>query len=129
MTKLITSPQNSFIKSLIPLRDKSRSRRQSGTFFIEGQRELSIALKHDYTINTLLLCTDLLSEIELENWSQVPAQEHIYINQEVYAKLALRDSTEGVLAVASAKSHDLEALRWNYYWCSIGIIYGSKQVC
>lgn len=111
MTKLITSPQNSFIKSLIPLRDKSRSRRQSGTFFIEGQRELRIALKHDYIINQLLLCTDLLSDIELENWTQVPAQEHIHINQEVYAKLALRDSTEGILAVASAKSHDLEALR------------------
>lgn len=111
MPKQITSPHNSFIKSLIPLRDKSRARRQSGTFIMEGQREISIAIKHNYQIKQLLLCTDVLDESELERWSQTKAEELIHINREVYAKLALRDSTEGVIAVASAKSHDLEALR------------------
>ena len=110
MTKLITSPQNSFVKSLIQLRDKSRNRRQSGQFIIEGKRELSIALAHNYQIEQLLLCTDVLTEAELEHWSSTPTEELIHINREVYAKLALRDSTEGVLAVASAKSHDLKAL-------------------
>ena len=110
MTKLITSPQNSFVKSLIQLRDKSRNRRQSGQFIIEGKRELTIALTHNYQLEQLLLCTDVLSQQELDHWSSSPTKELIHINREVYAKLALRDSTEGVLAVASAKSHDLKAL-------------------
>ena len=111
MIKFITSSQNAFIKSLIPLRDKSRTRRQSGSFFIEGQREIGIALKHNYELKQLLLCPELLDESILEHWNATADSEIIHINREVYAKLALRDSTEGVLAVASAKSHDLEALR------------------
>ena len=110
MIKFITSSQNAFIKSLIPLRDKSRTRRQSGSFFIEGQREIGIALKHNYELKQLLLCPELLDESILEHWNATADSEIIHINREVYAKLALRDSTEGVLAVASAKSHDLEAL-------------------
>lgn len=111
MPKQITSPQNPFVKSLIPLRDKSRVRRQSGDFIIEGQREITIALRHDYKLKQLLLCTDVLEQTELDEWSKQQADELIYTTKEVYAKLALRDSTEGVMAVASAKSHDLEALR------------------
>lgn len=111
MPKTITSPQNALVKSLVQLRDKSRVRRQSGSFLIEGRREISIALKHNYELIQLLICSDLLGQEELAHWEETKAEEVIHISKEVYTKLALRDSTEGILAVASAKSHDLEALR------------------
>ena len=49
----ISSPQNSSIKELIKLLDKSRNRRKEGQFVIEGQREISLALKAKYNIHTL----------------------------------------------------------------------------
>lgn len=111
MPKQITSTQNSFIKSLIPLREKQRARRDSGSFIIEGQREITLAIKHGYEIRYLLLCPELLNDKDLSNWEASKAGQHIEISKEVYSKLALRHSTEGVIAVASAKSHDLQALR------------------
>jgi TrmH family RNA methyltransferase len=42
--KQITSIQNPFIKSLVLLQEKAKNRKQTGTFLIEGKREIS-ALK------------------------------------------------------------------------------------
>jgi TrmH family RNA methyltransferase len=41
--KQITSIQNPFIKSLVLLQEKAKNRKQTGTFFIEGKREISLA--------------------------------------------------------------------------------------
>ena len=54
MTKSITSPQNPLIKQLNQLKDKSRQRKKTGQFLIEGKRELSLAIKGGYKIETLL---------------------------------------------------------------------------
>ena len=43
--KQISSVQNPFIKSLVLLQEKAKARKQTGTFLIEGQREISIAIK------------------------------------------------------------------------------------
>jgi TrmH family RNA methyltransferase len=40
--KQITSIQNPFIKSLV-LQEKAKNRKQTGTFLIEGKREISLA--------------------------------------------------------------------------------------
>ncbi len=41
--KKIESVQNPFIKSLVQLQEKAKARKQSGTFLIEGQREIELA--------------------------------------------------------------------------------------
>ena len=51
--KTITSPQNTYIKELVQLKDKSRERRKSGFFLIEGQREISLALKSGYQLESM----------------------------------------------------------------------------
>ena len=43
--KEITSIQNTFIKQLLQLKDKSRERKKSGLFLIEGEREILLAIK------------------------------------------------------------------------------------
>lgn len=108
--KQITSPQNPHIKQLAQLKDKSRERRKSGRFLIEGKRELSLAIKSGYQIETLLFYPDLFSE------SEAKALEHygidtIEISQEVFQKLAHRDTTEGVIAIAQNKAHALSDLK------------------
>jgi RNA methyltransferase, TrmH family len=107
--KQITSIQNPLIKSLVLLQEKSKARKQTGTFLIEGIREISIAIKGGYEIETILFLPELLSEIEISKWYK--NAELIEISKEVYQKLAYRDTTEGVLAVAKTKSMELSDLK------------------
>ncbi|MFI0492337.1 TrmH family RNA methyltransferase [Flavobacterium sp.] len=107
--KQITSVQNPFIKSLVLLQEKAKARKQTGTFLIEGQREISLALKGGFEIETILFLPELISETETKKLSKVA--ELIEISKEVYQKLAYRDTTEGILAIAKAKSLKLSDLK------------------
>ena len=108
--KQINSIQNPLIKSLVLLQEKSKSRKQTGTFLIEGQREIELALKGGFTIKTILFSPSIISEKEISKL--VPNQiELIEISKEVYQKLAYRDTTEGILAIADVKSFALSDLK------------------
>ena len=108
--KQITSIQNPLIKSLQLLQDKAKARKTSGTFLIEGQREISLALKGGYEITMLLFCPEYISDSEVRAFDSGYG-EIIEISREVYQKLAYRDTTEGILAVAKNKEHILENLK------------------
>ncbi|MBJ6368359.1 TrmH family RNA methyltransferase [Snuella sedimenti] len=110
MNKQISSINNTYIRQLVQLRDKSRERKKSGVFLIEGEREISLAIKGDYEINTILFYPELISEERL-NKLTLQQINTIEISKEVYQKLAYRDTTEGVLAVVKAKPHSLENLK------------------
>ena len=107
--KQITSAQNPFIKSLVQLQDKAKSRKQSGTFLIEGKREISLAIKGGYEMETILFLPEICSETDARKLSA--DNELIEINKDVYQKLAYRDTTEGILAVARTKSLQLSDLK------------------
>ncbi|MXN90429.1 RNA methyltransferase [Flavobacterium sp. Sd200] len=107
--KQITSTQNPYIKQLVQLQEKAKARRQTGTFLIEGQRELQLARKGGYEIDTVLFVPDMLNEAQLSPLAGREA-ELIEINREVYQKLAYRDTTEGVIAIAKTKSLSLDDL-------------------
>jgi TrmH family RNA methyltransferase len=108
--KQITSAQNPFIKSLVLLQEKAKARKQSGTFLIEGLREMEQAIKGNYTFETILFLPELVSETEIRK--QIPnSVELIEISKEVYQKLAYRDTTEGIIAIAKTKSLTLEDLK------------------
>lgn len=106
--KQITSVQNPFIKSLVLLQEKSKARKQSGTFLIEGQREIELAQKGGYEIETILFLPEISSESEAKKLSR--SAELIEISKEVYQKLAYRDTTEGILAIAKSKNLSLSEL-------------------
>ena len=107
--KQISSVQNPFIKSLVLLQEKAKARKQTGTFLIEGQREISIAIKGGYQIETVLFLPGICTEKEAHQLA--PNAEIIEINKEVFQKLAYRDTTEGILAVAKTKSTLLSDLQ------------------
>ena len=108
--KQITSIQNPFVKNLVVLQDKAKARKQSGTFIIEGQREIELALKGGYEIETLLFCPELTGKSENLK-IQIAAHQKIEISKEVYQKLAYRDTTEGIIAIAKSKSLQLSDLK------------------
>jgi TrmH family RNA methyltransferase len=114
MRKQITSLQNPLIKEFLLLSEKSKARKKSGLFVIEGQREIELALKGDYRLKTVLFCSDIISEEELymvKERSNSEA-EFIEIPPEVYQKLTYRKTTEGVVALAEAKDLSLHKLKF-----------------
>ncbi len=107
--KQISSVQNPFIKSLLLLQEKAKARKQTGTFLIEGQREIELALKGNYVLETILFLPELISETQLKKVISQPV-ELIEISKEVYQKLAYRDTTEGIIAIAKTKALSLAEL-------------------
>lgn len=106
--KQITSIQNPYVKSLVLLQEKAKTRRQTGTFLIEGKREIELALKGGYEIETLLFWPEICPEDDVRRLHSTA--QLIEINKEVYQKLAYRDTTEGLLAIAKTKNLSLEHL-------------------
>ena len=108
--KQISSSQNTYIKSLVQLQEKAKRRKETGTFLIEGLREIELALAGGYVLETILFDPNIVDKYSLEK--RVSADtEWIEISAEVYQKLAYRDTTEGVLAVARSKSLSLADLQ------------------
>lgn len=75
---------------------------------IEGQREIELAQKGGYEIETILFLPEISSEVQAKKLSR--SAEFIEISKEVYQKLAYRDTTEGILAIAKSKNLSLAAL-------------------
>ncbi|WP_309641926.1 RNA methyltransferase [Flavobacterium sp.] len=108
--KSITSIQNPFIKSLVLLQEKAKARKQSGTFLIEGLREIELAIQGGYALETILFLPELISETQITKLTDNRIHT-IEINKDVYQKLAYRDTTEGIIAVAKTKSTQLSDLK------------------
>ncbi len=96
---------------MVLLQEKAKARKQTGTFLIEGKREIELAIKGNYEIETILFLTDLVSENQIFEFSKNQEIEFIEISKEVYQKLAYRDTTEGILAIAKTKSLRLSDLK------------------
>lgn len=111
--KQITSLQNSLIKNIVLLKEKSRERKKSGLFVLEGKRELDLALKGGYKIQTILFNESIISSEEVQGLVQdVSVIGLISISKEVYQKIAYRQTTEGILALVESKLHALENLQF-----------------
>lgn len=112
MQKHITSIQNPFIKQLLLLQDKSRERKKAGMFVVEGEREISLAVKGGYEIISLIYCNEIYPESVLMHLISQPI-DRIEVTPEVYEKIAYRGSTEGVIALVKAKQHDVSSLQFS----------------
>jgi TrmH family RNA methyltransferase len=112
--KQITSLQNTLIKNIVLLKEKSRERKKSGLFVLEGKRELELAVKGGYEIKTLVFNATIISEEAVltitKGLQNLP--ELISVTKEVYQKIAYRETTEGILALAESKSLTLEKIHF-----------------
>ena len=111
MLKNISSFQNPLIKKVLLLQEKAKERKKSSLFIIEGKREIKLALKGGYKINTLLFCSDIISENDVSNFLNTDLNNLIDISIEVYKKIAYRTSTEGIIAISESKDLALSNLK------------------
>lgn len=112
MEFFISSVHNPKIKELCALQQKSSERRERGMFAVEGKREVLHCLRAGYTINCIFYCPSLLGIGEnADILSVLPVQIQRYeVSQEVYNKIAYRESTEGIIAQVNAAQKKLQDL-------------------
>ena len=110
MLKQISSAQNPFAKQIVALQEKSRERKRSGLFVVEGLREIVLALKGGFHARSLVFCPEIYGEImpRLDTDAEV-----IEVSETVYHKIAYRGSTEGMLGLFESKSHNLSDLQFD----------------
>jgi TrmH family RNA methyltransferase len=108
MHPLITSPQNPKVKHLISL-EKPRERRKQGLFVIEGTKEICLAYEAGYKIGSLFFCEALISMNQVQALVG-PDPVLIPVTRDVFEKIAIRESSGGVVAVAEQKVHRLDML-------------------
>ena len=98
---IITSVQNTRVKHVVALQQKSSLRREEGLFVVEGQREIEHCIACGYEVKELFVRNSL-------NYTgDLPAT---IVTPQVYEKMAYRESTEGIIAIARCKKHDLSYL-------------------
>ena len=108
MSVSITSTQNSRIKQLITLQ-KPRERKKTGTFLIEGVREISLAQQSEIDIQEIYLCEDIYREDRA--YPILMNKVSVYnITKDIFSKIAYRDGSGGVLAVAKTPKKTLVTL-------------------
>ena len=106
---IITSVQNARIKHVVALQQKSSLRREEGLFVVEGQREIEHCIACGYEIVEMYLRSEECG-VRSENTPAADIPHSTIVSPQVYEKMAYRGSTEGVIAVAKEKKHDLSIL-------------------
>ena len=107
----ITSAQNPKVRTLLELQEKSKARRKTGLFVVEGRRELLHCIEAGYEPHTVFVCTEILKEKELKEIAGKCDCNFIDLPQHLYDKVAYRGGTEGVIAELHCKEMTLESLK------------------
>lgn len=118
-TEIISSAQNSKIKLLLELQEKSKTRKKEGLFVVEGRRELLHCIEAGYVPHTVFFCPEIISESDKEEIVQAIKRQiagnakmpmAIEVPQQLYDKVAYRGGTEGVVAEMYCKDLSLGSL-------------------
>ena len=108
----ITSLQNPRIKSVVKLR-KRRERDRLGLMLIEGLRELSRALDAGIAVEEVYICPSRATgkeEMDAIAALSVEGVNAFEVSSSVFSKLAYREASSSLVAVARKRIHELESL-------------------
>lgn len=109
----ITSTKNPRIKLLLNLQ-KPSERKETGLMIIEGIKEISMAIESGVFIQSLFFCPELFSDFStLKTTMQLAGNKYelIEISREVFAKVAYRENSTGILATAKIPAQNIEQLK------------------
>ena len=120
----ITSLQNERIKNLMNLSEKSKFRRRTGLFVVEGYREVLHCIEAGFEIDSIFFNAAIVDDAQLKDIEEKTsasgkgsgnsATRFYSLGKEVYAKVAYRESTEGIIAIVHEKSLSLNDIKLPY---------------
>ena len=105
MSETLTSVRNPKIKQLLLLQEKSRARRDSGLFVVEGLRELRRCIDAGFEVDTVFV-----AGFAADSAPRCAGAKVFEVSDEVYGKIAYREGTEGVIAEVKAREMTLGSL-------------------
>ena len=109
---VITSLQNSKVKRLVLLQQKSAERRKAGVFVVEGLRETEHCLEAGYELDSVFFCPSLMVDGGTEFVARHTSPSTSFeVTEEVYNKIAYRGSTEGIVALVHERRLTLDELK------------------
>ena len=101
------------VKEITLIKEKSRWRKKSGLFVVEGKREVEMALKGGYTLKHVFFYADIISSDEIHELMQSYSSEAelVEVSKDVYKRIAYREKTEGIVAMGPSKEHSIQDLK------------------
>jgi TrmH family RNA methyltransferase len=121
---LITSSHNPTIKEAARLKER-RAREKSGTFLIEGYRELRRACDTRHPLSVLLICPELFLGSNESDLIQNAASLGARVSAcpaSLFAKLSYRDRPDGLLAIAPQQHKYLPDLEARHLHCPFLVV-------
>ena len=123
----ISSAQNTGVKRVVALQQKSSLRRREGMFVVEGRREIAHCLEAGFELECLYLCPPLYVDAELTDTQGHEADSCVdeiittindtaritEVTPAIYNKMAYRGGTEGMIAVVKSREITLQGLNFN----------------
>ncbi len=104
MFEKITSPQNPKVKNVLHL-EKASERRKQNLFIAEGFREVKLAFDAGFNFKYTFFCPEINNSYEYQLFiRQASSQSIVYeVTRAVFEKVAYRENSDGILAIAEAK--------------------------
>jgi len=80
---------------------------------LEGSKEYAQAIRHNYQFASIFVCPDLISEVHFKALSAgINHDAEVYpVSKDVFDKIAYREGSGGIIALARPKTHSLQDLK------------------
>ena len=112
MPETIQSPGNPRIKNILKLQSGSRDRREQNLFVIEGYREIIRAMGSGIVISEIYICRELDPQAKSnEITRQQPGIKVFEVGIEAFKRIAYRESSDGLIALAVPRYLVLDSLK------------------
>lgn len=110
---MITSLQNPAVKNIAKLA-KSKERKEQQLFVTEGARELSLAIQGGYQVEAVYLCQEMFDKTKYPDvLNLIPEWALFSISPGVFAKIAYRENSDGIVALLKPKPHKLSDIQFS----------------
>ena len=112
MIKVITSTQNILIKNIVNLQQKAKERKAQNLIVIEGVKEIGMAVTAGFSIKTVLFCPAYINLESIKNIFEkvFDKLDIIEINEDVFNKIAYRETSGGLIVLAEPKQQNISDL-------------------
>ena len=104
--KILSSAQNSIIKSFLILQKKSKERKLKKLFVVEGKKEIDRAILGGYYFKSIFIREG--SPMIFNKSKKI--KDLFFIKKKLFDKMSIRSGSEKYLGIGISKNHDLNDL-------------------
>lgn len=109
-SETLTSVKNPKIKELVCLSERSKERRESGLFVVEGIREIGHCIDAGYRVRAIFHTPWADTGEIFGKLSSDTSYRTFEISDEIFSKLAYREDSGGMIAEIYARDHAISGL-------------------